>query len=166
MARLACYAGSFDPVTYGHLDIMRRALAVCDRLVVAVSWSEVKSPVLSAERRAELIRAELEGVADRVEVCVVPGLIADYCESRGIGLLVRGLRSGADFEGELAMAHANRRLQPAIETVALFADPGHLILSSRLVKEIARGGGPLERFVPPRVARALRQELGIPDDSA
>ncbi len=158
----ACYAGSFDPVTLGHLDLIRRAAALCDRLVVAVARNAGKEPLFTPEERAAMIRAEITDLAPRVGVEICPGLAVDFCRARGLALLVRGARTASDFETEVAMAHTNRRLAPGIETVVLVPAPAHAATSSRLIKEIAAGGGPLEDFVPPAVARALQARLRPP----
>lgn len=157
MPHSACFAGSFDPVTLGHLDLIRRAAARFDRLVIAVATNADKRPWFHAEQRVALLRAEVADLAGRVTVERLDGLVVDFCRERGITTMIRGIRFGSDAEGESVMALANRKLAPELETFCLFSAPQHLMISSRLVKEIARGGGPLEAFVTPRVAEAIRQ---------
>lgn len=154
-ARVGLYPGSFDPVTYGHIDLIRRSLALVDRLVVAVLPNAGKEALLTPSERESLLRtvidAELGADARRVEIRSASNLAVTVAHEAGASLLIRGLRAGSDFEAELRMAHANRILAPQIETAFLMTAPEHASTSSRLVREIARYGGPLERLVPPAV---------------
>jgi pantetheine-phosphate adenylyltransferase len=159
VSRSACFAGSFDPVTRGHLDLIRRAASLFDRVVIAVGTNADKRPWFTAAERVAMLAAELGELSGRVTAEVLEGLVVDFCDARRIGILVRGIRQGQDAEGESVMALANRRLAPHIETVCLFSAPEHLMISSRLVKEIARGGGPLDSFVTANVAESIRQHL-------
>ena len=153
--RLAICPGSFDPVTAGHVDLVRRAAAVFDRVVVAVLVNEQKQPLLPAADRVALARAVFAGDA-RVEVDTFDGLLVDYARRRGARAVVRGLRSAADFEDERPMALMNRRLHGALETVFLVPSPDVLAISSRLVKEIWRLGGDIGGLVPPAVEAHMR----------
>jgi pantetheine-phosphate adenylyltransferase len=157
--RIAIYAGSFDPVTAGHLDIMRRALALADRLVVGVAVNAQKQPLFTMEERAALIRDALgdlaAGPAARVEVQAFQGLLVDFARRVGATLSVRGLRSVADYEYEAQMVHMNRHVAPEIETVFLVPAAGVSFVSSTLVREVARLGGSVTGVVPPNVEAAL-----------
>jgi pantetheine-phosphate adenylyltransferase len=157
----ALYPGSFDPITFGHLDVIRRATAVFDRLVVGVLVNPKKSPMLELDDRIAAIREALiedGGVSDgKVEVTGFDGLTVDFCSRLGAGFIVRGLRAVSDFESELQMAHTNRKLAPAVDTIFFMTALEHAYLSSSLVKEIAAFGGDVSRFVPAAVARRLQR---------
>lgn len=156
---VAVYPGSFDPITNGHLDIVRRAIGVFDRLVVAVLENPRKDPVLSIEERVSVIRralAEAPGLeAGRIEVRSFDGLTVDFCRLVGARFIVRGLRAISDFEVELQLAHNNRRLAPEVDTVFFMTALEHAYVSSSLVKEIARFGGDVDEMVPRAAAEAL-----------
>ena len=153
--RIAVYPGSFDPVTRGHLDLIRRGARLYDRLVVAVLVNPEKEPFLPEAERVELISREVRGES-RVEVRAFRGLVAHLAAEVGAGWLLRGVRSAADLEFELPMAHSNHLLaEPGVETVFLPARPELAFISSRLVREIARSAGDLRPFVTPGVAKAL-----------
>ncbi|MDF1502191.1 pantetheine-phosphate adenylyltransferase [Roseisolibacter sp. H3M3-2] len=158
--RTAIYAGSFDPVTLGHLDLMRRSLEFVDRLVVGVAVNSTKTPMFTLEERASLIRASLgelaTGDAPRVEVRHFQGLLVDFARDAGATLSVRGLRAVADFEYEFQMALMNRHLAPTFETLFLVPSVETTFISSTLVREVARLGGTVDALVPPPVAAALR----------
>ena len=156
----ALYPGSFDPITFGHLDVIRRASAVFDRLVVGVLVNPKKSPMLALDDRIAAIREALkeDGVADgKVEVTGFDGLTVDFCGRLGAAFIVRGLRAVSDFESELQMAHTNRKLAPGVDTIFFMTALEHAYLSSSLVKEIAAFGGDVSRFVPAAVARRLNR---------
>jgi pantetheine-phosphate adenylyltransferase len=157
--RTAVYPGSFDPITLGHLDVLRRAIGVFDRVVVAVTVNPRKEPDEGAEARADAVReavADLLPEADgRVTVTIHGGLTVDACRAVGATHIVRGLRAISDFETELQMAHMNRRLAPEIDTVFFMTALEHAHLSSSLVREIARFGGDVSGMVPPGVAARL-----------
>jgi pantetheine-phosphate adenylyltransferase len=154
------YPGSFDPVTLGHLDVIARAVAVFGRLCVAVVANPSKTPLLDAEERVALIGAEVERCAVAgVEVVAFDGLLVDLCTSRGATVLVKGVRGASDLEAELPMAAMNRRMT-GVETVLLPSAPEHAHLSSSLVREVARLGGPLDHAVGPAVLAALRRRTG------
>jgi len=155
----ALYPGSFDPVTFGHLDVIRRAAAVFERLVVGVLVNPRKSPMLSLDDRMAALREalaeELGAAAERAEVASFDGLTVDFAQRSGASFIVRGLRAVSDFESELQMAHTNRKLAPAVDTVFFMTALEHAYLSSSLVKEIAAFGGDVSRMVPAAAARRL-----------
>ncbi|HEX9044053.1 MAG TPA: pantetheine-phosphate adenylyltransferase [Candidatus Limnocylindrales bacterium] len=161
---VAVYPGSFDPVTLGHLDIVERAAAVFDRLIVAVLANPRKSPLLSVDERITIIRAaiaELPGdLRSRVSVEAFDGLTVSFCRARDARSIVRGLRAVSDFETELQLAHNNRRLAPEVDTVFFMTAIEHGYLSSSLVKEIASFGGDVSGMVPGRALAALRERFG------
>jgi pantetheine-phosphate adenylyltransferase len=162
---VAVYPGSFDPITNGHLDIVRRAARVFDRLVVAVLANPRKTPLLAADARMTVIRRSIEGdpaLASRVEVRTFDGLTVDFCHEVGAGFLVRGLRAISDFETELQLAHNNDRLAPDIDTVFFMTSLEHGFVSSSLVKEIALFGGDVSALVPGPAVEALRAALPGP----
>jgi pantetheine-phosphate adenylyltransferase len=155
----ALYPGSFDPVTFGHLDVIRRATAVFDKLVVGVLVNPRKSPMLGLDERIAALGEALteEGLAAKVEVAGFDGLTVDFCGEIGASFIVRGLRAVSDFESELSMAHTNRKLAPDIDTIFFMTALEHAYLSSSLVKEIAAFGGDVSRFVPAAAVRRLSQ---------
>jgi pantetheine-phosphate adenylyltransferase len=156
--KVALYPGSFDPVTNGHLDVLVRALAVFDRVVVGVLSNPRKRPLLSAETRIAVLRAALADAElddGRVEVVTFDGLTVEACRAHGAGWIVRGLRAISDFEAEGQLAHNNRVLAPEIDTVFFMTAVEHGYVSSSLVKEIAGFGGDVSAMVPPAAARAL-----------
>ena len=160
--RLAVYPGSFDPITYGHIDVIDRARAVFDELVVAVLVNTRKTPAIPVEERAELIRAaiaeELGAEAGTsIEVVTYHGLTVELARERGASSIVRGLRALSDFESEQAIAHLNRQLAPEVDTVFFMTGLEHAYLSSSLVREIAAFGGDLSAMVPDVVARRLQE---------
>lgn len=155
----ACYPGSFDPVTYGHLDLMRRATALFDRVVVAVGKNVTKQPLFSAEERAALIQAEVDRFERPVEVACFQGLVVDFCRENGLSVIVRGLRTVSDFESEFQMGLTNRTFAPEIETVFVMPGEKFSYVSSRLIKEVVAVGGSVDAFVPSGVVRALRSRL-------
>jgi pantetheine-phosphate adenylyltransferase len=151
---LAVYPGTFDPITNGHVDILRRSLNIFDRVVVALAENVRKSPLFSLEERRTMI-VEALGREPRVEVDAFQGLLAEYCQRRSAGVVIRGLRALADFEYEFQTAHMNRRLAPDVETLFLMTGEESFYVSSSLVKEVALMGGDVSRLVPPGVAAAL-----------
>ena len=152
--KIAIYPGSFDPITNGHLDIIRRAAALCDKLLIAVARNGGKQNMFSVEERMELIGQVLEW--PHVEVVTFDGLLVDYAQSVGAKAIIRGLRAVTDFEYEFQMALMNHRLQPKVETIFLTAREDYTYLSSKLIKEVGALGGNITEFVPPVVEKALR----------
>jgi pantetheine-phosphate adenylyltransferase len=157
--RTAIFPGSFDPITNGHVDIIRRALRLFDGIVVAVLKNAAKQPHFSPDERVALIREVFAGDVG-VEVDTFDGLLVDYARRRQAIAIVRGLRAISDFEYEMQMAHMNRHLSPTVETVFLMPDETNSFLSSRLVKEVFSLGGDVAAFVPPAVERRLQQTRG------
>jgi pantetheine-phosphate adenylyltransferase len=159
--RTAVYPGSFDPITFGHIDVIERASQLFDRLVVAVLVNTRKSPSLPVEERARIIREaldeELDESATAIEVTTFEGLTVELARQRGATAIVRGLRAASDFESELAIAHLNRKLAPEVDTVFFMTGLEHAYLSSSLVREIATFGGDLSAMVPAAVIRGLRR---------
>lgn len=158
--RIALYPGTFDPMTLGHLDIMKRASRLCDKLYVGVAINRSKGPLFSLEERVEMVEDVVAPFRKRIEVEVLPfeGLLIHFVEKCGASMIVRGLRAVSDFEYEFQMAGMNDRLNPDIETVFLMADPQYQTIASRLVKEIARLGGEIDQFVTPEVAARLKEK--------
>lgn len=154
---LAVYPGTFDPITNGHVDILRRSLKIFDRVVVALAENVRKKPLFSVAERRGFI-AEALGNDPRLEVDAFQGLLAEYCRKRGATVVVRGLRALADFEYEFQLAHMNRHLAPDVETMFLMTGEESFYVSSSLVKEVALMGGDVSRMVPPGVAAALTEK--------
>lgn len=159
MERVALYAGSFDPITLGHLDIINRGLEVFDGLIVAVAHNMQKTPMFETEERCDLIRAAV-GPEPRIQVESFDGLLVDYARGKGAGALLRGLRAVSDFEFEFQMACMNRKMAPKLHTVFMVASEEHFYVSSSLVKEVALLGGDVSAHVPAVVSEALRTKLG------
>ncbi len=155
---IAIYPGSFDPVTNGHLDLIERGAKIFDRLVVAVLRNLEKDPVFTLTERVEMLR-EVTRPWSNVEVDVFDGLLVYYARKRGARVILRGIRAISDYEYELQMAMMNRKLEQEIETVFLMPAEAYSYLSSRLVREIARLGGPLQGLVPPVVEQRLRAKV-------
>ena len=158
MRHTAIYPGSFDPVTNGHLDVIARATRLFDRVIVAVAHNDLKKPLFSSEERMSLLRhatREMPGV----EVTSFGGLLVDFARQHNATVVVRGLRAVADFEYEFQMVGMNRAMDSSIETVFLMADARRQAIASKLVKEIARLGGDVSKFVPPAVEAALKARL-------
>lgn len=157
--RIAIYAGSFDPITRGHEDLILRSLEFVDRLIVAVAINASKNPIFTIDERVELIRSAV-AAEPRVEVKSFSGLLVDFASREGATLLIRGLRAVSDFEYEYQMALMNRHLSPKLETVFMVPSLDTTYISASLVREIARYGGDVSSLVHPAVAAALRQRLG------
>ncbi|HYW06735.1 MAG TPA: pantetheine-phosphate adenylyltransferase [Longimicrobium sp.] len=159
-SRIALCPGSFDPLTLGHEDIVRRSLAFADRVIVAVGHSPTtaKAGMFGVDERVEMIRAAFMG-EERIEVATFQGLLVDFAEERGATLVVRGVRGVVDFEYETQMAVMNRRLRPGLETLILPPDPVHAHVSSTLVRQIATLGGDASPFVSPAVLRHLAERV-------
>jgi pantetheine-phosphate adenylyltransferase len=158
--RVAVYPGTFDPVTNGHIDIIRRSLQVFDRLIVAVAANIRKAPLFDAAERQAMLSDALGPLLARVELATYSGLLASYCEQRGVTTIVRGLRALADFEYEFQFAVMNRRLARQTDTMFLMTAEENFFVSSSLVKEVAGFGGDVSGLVPESVRRALERKLG------
>jgi pantetheine-phosphate adenylyltransferase len=157
--RVGIYPGTFDPITNGHSDIIRRAVKIVDRLVIGVARNDGKGPLFATDERVEIVRDEVanleNGDAGRIEVRAFDTLLVDFARSVGAVVVIRGLRAVSDFEYELQMASINARLNPEIETVFLMASDRYQFISSRFVKEIGALGGDVSHFVSSRVAARL-----------
>ena len=162
--RIGLYPGTFDPITLGHTDIIQRAMALVDRLVIGVAINRDKGPLFDLEERVEMVRAECDQITAVTggEILVHPfeNLLIDCARDVGATVIVRGLRAVADFEYEFQMVGMNRALDASIETVFMMADARRQAIASKLVKEIARLGGDVTKFVPPAVRMALTKKLG------
>ena len=158
----ALYPGTFDPVTMGHLNVATRAAHLFENLIVAVYDTPSKSLLFNTEERVSLMR---EAVADLPNVTVQPfnGLVVNTARSAGAAAIIRGLRSGPDFEYESQMFFMNRRLEPQVDMVSLMSDQEHMFISSSLLKEVAQLGGDISGMVPVHVARALAERYQMPD---
>jgi pantetheine-phosphate adenylyltransferase len=154
---LAIYPGTFDPITNGHADILRRSLKIFDRVVVALAENVRKAPLFTIDERRKLITDAL-GQDARLEVDAFQGLLADYCRRRGANVVIRGLRALADFEYEFQSAHMNRRLAPEIDTLFFMTAEENFYVSSSLVKEVASLGGDVSGLVPDAVRLALAKK--------
>jgi pantetheine-phosphate adenylyltransferase len=157
--RTGVYPGTFDPITLGHMDIIRRGSKLVDRLVIGVTTNPSKSPMFSVEERMAMVRREIDGLAGVVDVVSFDSLLMDFAEREGASVIVRGLRAVADFEYEYQMAGMNQQLNDRVETVFLMADVSLQPIASRLVKEIALYGGDVSKFVTPAVAAQVRDRV-------
>ena len=153
--RIGVYPGTFDPITLGHMDIIRRGAKLVDRLVIGVTTNPSKSPMFSLDERMAIVRREVEGIAGSIDVVAFDSLLMDFAEREGAKVIVRGLRAVADFEYEYQMAGMNQQINPRVETVFLMADVALQPIASRLVKEIALFGGPIGKFVTPKVCEEV-----------
>lgn len=156
--KIAVYPGSFDPITFGHLDIINRALKIFDEVIIAVARNERKSPLFSVDERVELIKSVIKD-SDRARVDTFDGLLVDYARSCRAQAIVRGLRAISDFEYELQMAQINRGISREVETVFLMTSVFYSFLSSSIVKEVHSLNGPIDGLVPPLVKKALDAKL-------
>jgi len=156
--RRAIYPGSFDPITKGHLDVIERARKLFDEVIVAVAYNEQKRPLFTIEERIAMLREAL-GTSEHVRVEMMAGLLVEFAATQGAIAVVRGLRAVSDFEFEFQMALMNRKISSAVETIFLMPKEDYTYLSSRIVKEIARLGGDIRSFVPPRVVEAFAHKL-------
>jgi pantetheine-phosphate adenylyltransferase len=161
--RIGLYPGSFDPVTYGHVDIVRRSAHLVDRLVIAIGTHHDKHPLFTTEERVKLAEAALEPVAKDIalelEVATYDNLTVDAAKTAGANVVIRGLRDAGDFDHEMQMAGMNQALAPEIETVFLASSPDSRHIAASLVRQIAAMGGDVSSFVPPVVAAALKKKF-------
>ncbi|MFA6636215.1 MAG: pantetheine-phosphate adenylyltransferase [Candidatus Omnitrophota bacterium] len=158
MTRTAVYPGTFDPITYGHIDVIRRVSSLYDKVLVAVAESEEKSPLFSVKDRVEMIKDSVQDLSN-VGVESFQGLAVAYARAKSSRVVVRGLRMISDFEYEFQMALTNRKLDPEIETVFMMPNEDFSYLSSRLIKEVARLGADVSAFVPGNVVIKLREVM-------
>lgn len=154
----AVYPGSFDPITLGHCDIIRRIQKIFGNVTVLVSQSTRKNYLFTAEERKKLVEGALQGVPN-VKVDIHDGLTVDYVKTNNAQVIVRGLRAVSDFEYEFVMANMNKKLTPEVETMIVFASPEYYYISSNTVKEVAMHGGPVKDLVTPNVEAALKQKF-------
>jgi pantetheine-phosphate adenylyltransferase len=162
--RVGIYPGTFDPITNGHTDIIRRAAKIVDRLVVGVARNDTKGPLFSTDERVEIVRDDIahlldKEARDRIEVCAFETLLMSFAESVGASVIIRGLRAVSDFEYEFQMMGMNARLNTEIEYVFLMASDRYQFISSRFVKEIGALGGDVSHFVSKRVAARLKERF-------
>ncbi|MEJ1995778.1 MAG: pantetheine-phosphate adenylyltransferase [Limibacillus sp.] len=164
---VAVYPGTFDPITLGHMDIIKRATRIADRLIIAVARNAGKAPMFSTGERVQMVQDELEELTANgatLEVRSFDNLLMHFCEDLDANVIVRGLRAVSDFEYEFQMAAMNTRLNAEIETIFLMASERQQFISSRFVKEIGRLGGDIRSFVSPRVATILQDRFGRLED--
>ena len=157
--RTGVYPGTFDPITLGHMDIIRRGARLVDRLVIGVTTNPSKSPMFTIDERMEMVRREVAGIGAEIDVVAFDSLLMAFAENQGATVIVRGLRAVADFEYEFQMAGMNQQLNNRIETVFLMADVSLQPIASRLVKEIALYGGEIGKFVTPAVAADVARRV-------
>src|SRR3954452_23013520 len=157
--KVAVYPGTFDPITLGHLDIVRRGAHLVDKLVIGVTTNPAKEPMFSVAERLAMVHREVAGFSGEIEVVEFDSLLMDFAEKQGATAILRGLRAVADFEYEFQMAGMNQQLNDDIETVFLMAAVSLQPIASKLVKEIARFGGRIDKFVTPTVAEDVRHHL-------
>lgn len=157
--KVAVYPGTFDPVTLGHLDIIRRGAHLVDKLVVGVTTNPSKEPMFSTSERLAMVRREVMDIPGDIDVVEFNSLLMEFAEQQGAAAILRGLRAVADFEYEFQMAGMNQQLNDDIETIFLMADVSLQPIASKLVKEIARYGGSIDKFVTPAVAEDVRRHL-------
>lgn len=162
METLALYPGSFDPITYGHLDILERATQLFDKVIITIAINDRKETVFTGEEREKLLKQCIEGKewANRVEVELFRGLLVNFAKQKNAKTLIRGVRQISDFEYEFRMALTNRRLAPEVDTIFLMPNEQLTFISASLVKEVASWGGDLSSFVPELVAKALKKKMG------
>ena len=157
--RIGVYPGTFDPITLGHLDIIRRGAHLVDKLVIGVTTNPSKTPMFSVEERVATVRREIADIPGDIDVVEFDSLLMYFAEAQGASMILRGLRAVADFEYEFQMAGMNQQLNDDIETVFLMADVSLQPIASNLVKEIARYGGKIDKFVTPAVAADVKRHL-------
>jgi pantetheine-phosphate adenylyltransferase len=161
--KIAIYPGTFDPITFGHLDIIRRAADLFDHLIVAAAKDNYKNPLFSLEERVSMIESEIKKLPQGKNISVekFEGLLVEFASKKGAKAIVRGLRAVSDFEFEFQMFGMNSQLNPTIQTIFLPASESNHFIASRLVKEVARLGGDVSKFISPDVEKILRQKLAL-----
>lgn len=155
----ALYPGTFDVLSYGHLDIIKRTAAIFDKVIIAVAKNIDKSPIFSVEERIEMIEEATQGINNIIKICSFSGLTVDFAKENGVKVVIRGLRAVSDFEYELQLSMMNKNLNPDVETLFLAPSEQYSFLSSKLIKEIARFGGDIKEFVPPNVEKQTVEKL-------
>lgn len=159
-SRIAVYPGTFDPVTYGHIDIIKRAAKIYDKVIVAVAHNEDKDPLFSVEERVSMLKDSIRPLKN-VIVDNFDGLVVDYARSKGSRVMIRGLRMISDFESEFQMALTNRKLSEDIETIFMMPNESYSYISSKLMKEAARLGADVKNFIPKKVQILLKKKLAL-----
>ena len=164
LERVGVYPGTFDPITSGHMEVVRRSLRLVDKLVIGPATNIGKGPLFSLEERIDIIKEDIEdfpqGDKDRIQVLPYEGLLIHFAREVGASVIIRGLRAVSDFEYEIQMANMNARMEPNIETIFLMASDRHQFIASSLVKDIARLGGDTSQFVSKKVFERLRKKFG------
>ena len=155
---IAVYPGTFDPITFGHIDIIKRGLNLFDKVIVTVAINPAKSPLFSLEERIEMIRLCFSGTESRVEVDSASGLMVEYAVSRKAQAIIRGLRAVSDFDYEFQLALMNRKLERAVDSIFLMPGLRWIFISSSIIRDAARHGGNVSDMVPPHVAERLREK--------
>ena len=166
--RIALYPGTFDPLTFGHLDIIERASTLCEELIVGVAQNSSKSPIFSLDERLSIISGQIESVsgnesAGTIKAMAFTGLLTRFADKIGATMIIRGLRAVSDFEYEFQMASMNKRLKPDVETIFLTASENHHFVASSLVKEVTRFGGDVSSFVPEEINKRLLRYFSTKD---
>jgi len=161
--RIGIYPGTFDPVTNGHMDVIKDALKICDKLIIGVAEDTAKTPIFSIEERVELVQNDVDSldVKDRAITMSFSGLLVDFAKSQNASILVRGLRAVSDFEYEFQLSAMNNRLSPDIQTIFIPASGTNQFLASKLVKEVARLDGDISSFVSRSVAKKLKEYYSV-----
>jgi len=157
--RIGIYPGSFDPLTYGHLDIIKRSKNICDKLIIAIAKNSEKNSLFSIKERIEMIEYCCKDESDFIEIVSFNGLVVDYCRERNVSFIIRGLRSVSDFEYENPIAAVNRKLAPELDTIFMISREETSIISSRLVKEVASYHGDTSALVPQFVSDRIQQKF-------
>lgn len=158
-SNIAVYPGTFDPVTYGHIDIIKRAARVFDKVIIAVAHNDEKNPLFSVGERVSMLKDSIKGLKN-VIIDDFDGLVVDYVKGRGASVMIRGLRMISDFEHEFQMALTNRKLSEKIETIFMMPNESYSYISSRLIKEAAYLGADVKSFIPKKVQILLKKKLG------
>ena len=159
--RIGLYPGSFDPITNGHMDIIRRSLKIVDKLIVGIAVNDSKSEYFSTEERQQIIEEDIEniGLSDKIKIHSFEGLLMNYAKNIGASVIIRGLRAVSDFEYEFQMTGMNARLEPSIETVFLMSSENQHFISSKLVKEVFKFNGDISSFVSANVLKNMKNKL-------
>lgn len=158
-SNIAVYPGTFDPVTYGHIDIIKRAARIFDKVIIAAAHNDEKNPLFSVEERVSMLKDSIKGLKN-VIIDDFDGLVVDYVKGRGASVMIRGLRMISDFEHEFQMALTNRKLSEKIETIFMMPNESYSYISSRLIKEAAYLGADVKDFIPKKVQILLKKKLG------